>query len=220
MGLGVGVIFDMDGVIFDSERFVIDVWKIVAEQKNLVGMEEACIECIGTNYDLTRKIMVGKYGEVYDEYRVLAREIQAELLAKNGMPQKPGVRDLLQFLKDHDVKLALASSTKAEVVKSELQDAGFLDYFQVVIGGDMVSKSKPEPDIFLKACEELGCVPSETYVIEDSYNGIRAASRAGMKPIMVPDILQPDEEIKSLAQWIFPSLMEVKHFFENNLTIG
>lgn len=217
MKQGTGVIFDMDGVIFDSEQFVIDIWNIVAEQKNLVGMEEACRECIGTNYDMTRKIMVERYGEAYDEYRVLAREIQADYLAKNGMPQKPGVKELLQFLKDQGIKLALASSTKVDVVKSELSDAGFLDYFQVVIGGDMVSKSKPEPDIFLKACEELGCVPTETYVIEDSYNGIRAASRAGMKPIMVPDILQPNEEMKELAMWIFPSLMAVKKFFETQV---
>jgi len=216
MKQGAGVIFDMDGVIFDSEQFVIDIWNIVAEKKNLEGMEEACRECIGTNYDMTRKIMVERYGEAYDEYRVLAREIQADYLAKNGMPQKPGVKELLQFLTNQGVKLAIASSTKVDVVKSELADAGFLDYFQVVIGGDMVSKSKPEPDIFLKACEELGCIPSETYVIEDSYNGVRAASRAGMMPIMVPDILQPNEEMRELAKEILPSLMAVKKYFESN----
>ena len=73
----------------------------------------------------------------------------------------------------------------------------------------MVSRSKPAPDIFLKAAEQLSADPSECIVIEDSFNGVRAASAAGMKVIMVPDLLQPDDEIRSLAFAVKPSLIEV-----------
>ena len=105
-------------------------------------------------------------------------------------------------------------NAKIEKVKEELGDAGFLPYFQVIIGGDMVERSKPEPDIFLKACEELSVSPKDTYIIEDSYNGIRAAYAAGAMPIMVPDILMPDDEMKEKTHVILPDLMSVKKFFE------
>ena len=99
------------------------------------------------------------------------------------------------------------------MVQKELKEGDLLEFFDVVIGGDMVERSKPAPDIFLMACERLGAVPEETYVIEDSYNGIRAASAANMIAIMVPDLVEPTEEIRKLASEIFPSLVEVKEYF-------
>lgn len=210
------VVFDMDGVIFDSERFVIECWKKVAENNHFDGIEEACMACIGTNYNRTKEIMLETYGQdfPYDKYRMEAREIEAEWIREHGFPQKPGVLELLTFLKENNIKVALASSTRTEKVKEELGDAGFLPYFQVIIGGDMVERSKPEPDIFLKACEKLSVSPEDTYVIEDSYNGIRAAYAAGAMPIMVPDILKPDDEMKEKTHVILPDLMSVKKFFE------
>ena len=105
--------------------------------------------------------------------------------------------------------MALASSTRTELVRRELKDAGFIKYFSVIIGGDMVSHSKPHPEIFLKAAEVLGAAPGDCYVIEDSFNGIRAAAAAGMHPLMVPDMIQPTEEILALTEMVFPSLNEV-----------
>ena len=88
-------------------------------------------------------------------------------------------------------------------------DAGLLQNFDVVVGGDQVQRSKPEPDIFLKAAEQLEADPGDCYVIEDSYNGIRAASAAGMIPIMVPDLLPPTEEMEEKAAVILDSLHDV-----------
>lgn len=98
--------------------------------------------------------------------------------------------------------MALASSTRSAVVRQELTDAGIIEYFQVVIGGDMVSRSKPQPDIFLKACEELGVEPEEAFAIEDSYNGIRAAAAGKLRPLMVPDLMPPTEEMQELSEEI------------------
>ena len=90
-----------------------------------------------------------------------------------------------------------------------LSEANLTGYFHAIICGDMVSHSKPHPEIFLTAAERLDADPENCFVIEDSFNGIRCAHNAGMRPIMVPDILQPDDEIKGMAEIVLPDLHEV-----------
>ena len=114
------------------------------------------------------------------------------------------------YLKEQGIAVALASSTRSEVVLAELRDGGILPFFDKVICGDMVKRSKPAPDIFLKACEELQVKPERAYAIEDSYNGIRAAHSSGLRPIMVPDLAEPTEEMRELAEMILPDLVEVR----------
>ena len=137
------------------------------------------------------------------------------LEAEGGkLPKKPGVCELLEYLKTRGVKIGLATSTREKVVLKELKDGGILPFFDVIVCGDMVKRSKPDPDIYLEACSRLHVRPSECFAIEDSYNGIRAACRAGMKAIMVPDLAKPTEEMEKLAERILPSLHEVKEYFE------
>ena len=117
---------------------------------------------------------------------------------------------MLAALKGAHIPVALATSTAQASVLKELQDAGIRDYFDQVICGDMVSHSKPHPEIFLTACAALGAQPEKTIVIEDSYNGIRAAHAGGMMPVMVPDLLQPTGEIEQMTMAVCESLLEVK----------
>lgn len=208
------VVFDMDGVIFDSERAVMQCWKEVASRHNIPNIEKAILACTGTTMVRTREIMLNLYGAdfPYDEY---ARESSAIFHSRydgGRLPMKQGVKELLSFLKEHGKKIALASSTRQQVVTDELRDAGIIGYFDRIICGDMVSRSKPAPDIFLKACEELNVSPSDSYAIEDSYNGIRAAHAGGLHPIMVPDLLPADEEMQSLAEIVLPSLTSVMEY--------
>lgn len=208
------VVFDMDGVIFDSERAVMQCWKEVASRHNIPDIEKAILACTGTTMVRTREIMLNLYGAdfPYDEY---ARESSAIFHSRydgGRLPMKPGVKELLTFLKEHDKKIALASSTRQQVVTDELRDAGIIEYFDRIICGDMVSRSKPAPDIFLKACEELNISPSDSYAIEDSYNGIRAAHAGGLHPIMVPDLLPADEEMQSLAEIVLPNLTSIMEY--------
>lgn len=208
------VVFDMDGVIFDSELAVMQCWKDVASRHNIPDIEKAILACTGTTMVRTREIMLNLYGAdfPYDEY---ARESSAIFHSRydgGRLPMKPGVKELLTFLKEHDKKIALASSTRQQVVTDELRDAGIIEYFDRIICGDMVSRSKPAPDIFLKACEELNVSPSDSYAIEDSYNGIRAAHAGGLLPIMVPDLLPADEEMQSLAEIVLPNLTSVMEY--------
>lgn len=208
------VVFDMDGVIFDSERAVMQCWKEVASRHNIPDIEKAVLACTGTTMVRTREIMLNLYGAdfPYDEYASESSVIFHSRYDGGRLPMKPGVKELLTFLKEHNKKIALASSTRQQVVTDELRDAGIIEYFDRIICGDMVSRSKPAPDIFLKACEELNVSPSDSYAIEDSYNGIRAAHAGGLHPIMVPDLLPADEEMQSLAEIVLPSLTSVMEY--------
>lgn len=208
------VVFDMDGVIFDSERAVMQCWKEVASRHNIPDIEKAVLACTGTTMVRTREIMLNLYGAdfPYDEYASESSVIFHSRYDGGRLPMKPGVKELLTFLKEHDKKIALASSTRQQVVTDELRDAGIIGYFDRIICGDMVSRSKPAPDIFLKACEELNISPSDSYAIEDSYNGIRAAHAGGLHPIMVPDLLPADEEMQSLAEIVLPNLTSVMEY--------
>ncbi|MDE7288526.1 MAG: HAD family hydrolase [Oscillospiraceae bacterium] len=89
------------------------------------------------------------------------------------------------------------------------------DYFVGTVCGDMVENSKPAPDIYYKACEILGVPPEECFALEDSKNGLLAAYRAGCKPIMVPDLWQPDEETLKIITAKYDDLEQVKYAFES-----
>ena len=123
-------------------------------------------------------------------------------------------QSLLEYLDEHSYKTAVASSTKTADVMKRLQSTGVEKYFSAVIGGDKVKKSKPEPDIYLAACEAIGASPTKAYALEDSRNGLLAAHNAGLKPIMVPDLWQSDEEFDKILYAKAVDLDEVKTLFE------
>ena len=208
------IVFDMDGVLFDTEFVCLEGWKAVAEKNNLPDMEKVFPRCIGLNNTDCQAVLLDAYGVDFD-YADFRKQASAEFwgyIESKGLPEKPGVHELLEWLKASDYKVGLASSTKRSSVLNHLEDAGILDYFEVIISGDMVEHSKPEPDIYLLACEKLGVEPGEAYAIEDSFNGIRSAYAAGMKPIMVPDMLAPDAEMQEKSVVILKDLGEVLKF--------
>ena len=210
------VVFDMDGVIFDTERLVIEFWKEVAKKHNIPNIEHTCIQCLGTNRVRTREIFLENYGAdfPYDPYRAEVTELFNTHYKGVPLPTKPGVRELLSYLQAQDIKVGLASSTAQHLVRDEIGTAGLLPYFQTLVCGDMVEHSKPAPDIFLKACEILNADPTKSIAIEDSFNGIRSAHCAGMTPIMVPDQVQPTDEIRALAFHVMPSLLDVLNWLK------
>ena len=210
------VVFDMDGVIFDTERLVIEFWKEVAKKHNIPNVEHTCIQCLGTNRVRTREIFLENYGAdfPFDLYRAEVTELFNTHYKGVPLPTKPGIRELLSYLQEQDIKVGLASSTAQHLVRDEIGTAGLLPYFQTLVCGDMVEHSKPAPDIFLKACEILNADPTKSIAIEDSFNGIRSAHCAGMTPIMVPDQVQPTDEIRTLAFHVMPSLLDVLNWLK------
>ena len=210
------VIFDMDGVIFDSERATYLCWKKVAEDHGLAGMDEVYRRCIGVTVEVTRQICLDAYGEdfPYERFDKEASILYHEKYDGGRLPVKEGVRDILSYLKESGIPTAIASSTRQERVVSQLTEAGLIGFFNVIVGGESVSRSKPAPDIFLYAAEKLGTEPADCVVIEDSFNGIRAAHAAGMIPVMVPDMLEPDEEICGKCKAVCPTLTEVRKILQ------
>lgn len=212
------VIFDMDGVIFDSEVKVLECWEDTAAIYNIPHIKETAMKCLGINATVTKQIFKSEYGEDfdYDFYKGKMRDLFYERYSGGRLPLKKGIRELLEYLKRLGIKTAVASSTRVMMVEKELKEAGLYDMFDVVIGGDMVEKSKPNPDIFLVAAQKLGVRVERSFVIEDSYNGIRAAYNADIKPIMVPDLVKADEEMKEKSFIILNDLLEVKDFLASN----
>lgn len=210
------VIFDMDGVIFDSEQCIIECWKIVAEKYHIPNIEPVLYQCLGVTYEEGKRIFLTCYGDnfPYDERNKERSDLYHERCDGGRLPLKSGVRELLVWLKENGYKVGVASSTRKEVVTKQLEDANLLRYFDNITCGDMVAKSKPKPDIYLMACERLGVQSEDAVAIEDSYNGIKSAHAAGMFPIMVPDLLEPNEEMKKLSGRICESLIDVKSWLE------
>ena len=211
------VIFDMDGVIFDSERACLDCWKEMAKGRGLDNIEEVFHKCIGTNKNQTHMIVEEAYAPRFGEgiADVLLEEsnrIFRSRYEKDPLPMKKGVTDILDYLKQNDIPFGLASSTAKQTIERELDNAGLYHYFDKIIGGDSVVISKPDPEIYLLACREMGIEPHEAAAVEDSYNGIRAAYAAGMRPVMVPDMIAPDDEMKKLSEAICKDLYEVKQY--------
>jgi HAD superfamily hydrolase (TIGR01509 family) len=145
----------------------------------------------------------------FAEFRKTRLGFVSEYIEKNGVPQKPGLVELLEYLKERQYKIVVATSTDAVRANFYFEKAGLGHYFDSIICGDSVAARKPAPDIYLKACEMIFTAPGECLALEDSPIGILAAHRAGMKPVMIPDLLLPDEETKKLLFAQLSSLVDV-----------
>ena len=209
----------MDGVIFDSERACLSCWYELGERFGLGDVEPVFKRCIGTNSTQTHDIVENAYADkmgagIADKLLAESSKLFHEKFDGGRLPVKNGVKEILEYLRNEGIKVGVASSTRKALVISELTDAGFIDYFDMVVGGDAVKISKPNPEIYTIACRELGVTPGDTFAIEDSYNGIRAAKAAGVRPIMVPDIIGPDDEMRELSEVICADLPSVVGYFE------
>lgn len=205
-------IFDMDGLILDSERTVLSIWEQIGEKYGFAGIREYGISVIGKNKKATVDEFARVYGEPGDRYERELREIYNGLAAQGKVPLKPHTIELLSAMKNAGMKIAIASSSTREEVTSQMEVLGALPYFDTCVCGDQVTRSKPDPEIFLLACDALGIKPEESVGLEDSFNGVRSCKASGLFTIMVPDIIQPDDEMKGLADVILPSLKDVQDF--------
>ena len=217
-GKTAAVIFDMDGIIFDTERLYIESWKVVAQEYDLNNVTDMAYRVIGVNDIMSRKVFTDYYQGTrdYDQCRKRVSEVFHSRY-DGKIPVKPGVHEILAFLRERNIPVALASSTRIETVQRELKEAGLYQAFDHIIGGDMIKQSKPAPDIFLAAAEKLQEAPENCYVLEDSHNGIRAAAAAGMHPIMVPDLLEVTEEMQELAETVCPTLYEAIDYLDRRI---
>lgn len=202
----------MDGVLFDTQMLSNKAWYQLAEERKLGDIRQFTNGCIGRN----RTDIISRFKKVFgdefdaEEFLNAGKALMQKWIREDGLPLMKGTEEILMYLKENEYTIALASSSSTASVLSHLKDSGLTDYFQEIIGGDQVHLSKPKPDIYLKACEAIGVKPEDAIAVEDSPNGIRAAYAAGMTPVMIPDQIQPDEEILSLVYKKYDSLLKFR----------
>lgn len=201
------LVLDMDGLIFDSERAARDAWRAALGARGYELGDEVYLQAVGRTADEAGEVLVRAFGgglplaELQDDKDRRLRALLGEV-----PPLKPGVRDVLDEAGRLGLPAAVASATAAPEVRRRLAAAGLERRFAAVAGGDEVRAGKPAPDLFLRAAELLAVPPASCLVLEDAEAGIRAAAAAGMRAVMVPDLVQPSPACRALCAAVVDSL--------------
>lgn len=213
------VIFDMDGVLIDTEKWLNKYWRQAAKE---AGFE------MKPEHALAIRSLAGKYAASYLQsifgpefsywtIRERRKELMREHIAAHGIDKKHGVDEVLDYLKVHGIRTAVATATDPVRTKDYLTRIGIYDKFDHIICATMVENGKPKPDIYLYACEQIGEKPGDCIAIEDSPNGVRSAVDAGLRTIMVPDLTRPDRETAGLITAEADSLFDVILMMEDGI---
>lgn len=202
------VLFDMDGVLIDTEKYLTKFWQQAARE---AGLDLDITEFYEFRSLASRFAAVEfqrKYGSQYDYFAIRERrkELMNAHLAEHGIEMKPEVKETLQVLKESGYYIAVVTATDEERTKQYLSEIGIYDWFDSIICATMVERGKPFPDVYLYACERIGCRPEECMAVEDSPNGVAAASAAGCRTVMVPDLTLPDSELEKKVIGVRESL--------------
>lgn len=204
------VIFDMDGLMFDSEAYYRIAMNEAFRERGLYADQQIFDSTIGMNMADTSIALRQIPGYTEVEQQILPRidELLLDLYETRGVPIKPGLFTLLDYLHQNEHPIGLATSTIRRLAEPVLQQAGVNSYFRAMVFGDMVKNGKPAPDIYLLAAEKLNAKPSRCLVLEDSIAGVQAAASAGMRAIMVPDSIQPDAATRARALAVCDTLAD------------
>lgn len=205
------VLFDMDGLLLDSERVALGIMSACASELGLAWSPEVGLRIIGRNVDDSSRILREHYGNDarLDALPAAFRARYDRHIDDYAIAHKPGVTELLDLLDAHGIARAVATSTQRERAARKLERNGLLRRFDALVGGDEVARGKPAPDIFLAAARALDVQPSACLVLEDSNSGARAGLAAHMAVVMVPDLLEPDDDVIAMGALRQSSLIDV-----------
>ena len=206
------VIFDMDGLLFDTERLYGEAILTAAREVGCAMSHEVFLQLVGRSHEINYRFLLDHYGADYPLDALVAawgRHFRA--LTAAGLPLKPGAVELLDLLDELGLPRAIATSSAHATVQRNLAAFKLVDRFHGVIARGDYANGKPSPDPFLKAAERLGVAPALCLALEDSHNGVRSASAAGMMTIMVPDLIAPTDEIRQLCTLVADDLHAVCH---------
>lgn len=215
-----GAVFDMDGLMFDTERLVYETWQMMMDEAGYDYNLDVFKNTIGWRINESKKFYEEKYGADFDymAYKNHSREIFLDRIEREGVPCKKGLFELLDFLKSNNIKMAVATSTSAKTAHGIIKKAGIYDYFDEFVCGDDVVNGKPHPEVFLTAAKKIGLDPTECVAFEDSINGIKSAFSAKMTTVMVPDYLQPTEEIIPMIDCLCKDLSQSFQFLQEKIS--
>ena len=209
------VIFDMDGTMLDTEPPSMEGWHAAAKEMglNLSTEEFQTIfnKIIGTNTENCKAVLRRHLGETFEVEKAFEIHLayMDSYFEEHGVPIKPGLIELLNKLEQLNIKKCVATSTQRERATQKLTAAGLAHRFEVIVGGDDVIRSKPNPDIFLRAAELCKINPADCLVLEDSEAGTEGGYRAGMCVINIPDLVPPSDKVREMSFAVCKDLFEV-----------
>lgn len=196
------ILFDMDGTLFDTEKIYHAAWNHAGIPDSLylhfIGRDRGHI------FDLIRQNTSLDPSAVQE-----AKNAYVQAAVKDSVPMKPYLVPTLQWLCRHGYHNCVATSSPEAVACRYLRISGTSSYFERIVSGNTLEHGKPAPDIYLLAAEEMGAAVSSCVVVEDSYNGVRSGHAAGMKTVMIPDEIPPDNEMRQTADVILKNLGEL-----------
>ncbi len=207
------VIFDMDGLLVDTETVV---YRAMVRATAPLGVEfpmDTFRRMVGLQHEASDRIVQAHFGDAFDVIawnEGVSAHFQEELAA--GIALKTGVVEILDHLDAVAMPRAIATSSTLRSVHANLGPHSLVDRFHALITRDVQTQGKPHPEPFLKAAAALGADPSDCLALEDSHNGVRAASAAGMMTVMIPDMLDPTEEMHALCHRIARDLHDVRNW--------
>lgn len=205
------VVFDMDGLLLDTERLYLRAFIEQAEAMGHVLPDQTVRLVIGNTWAGSLAILAERFGPEFDpdvfKNGVLARFYS---LAETDLCLKEGVLDLLDHLETVGLPRAICTSSRRDEVEHHTRATDIFGRFNAIVAQGDCERGKPHPDPYLEAARRLGVDPANCLALEDSYNGIRSASAAGMMAVMVPDLLDPTDEMHALCAGIVESLKSVK----------
>ena len=208
------VIFDMDGLLLDSEKISFSTFKEALKVFNIEKKSDLFYTMIGKDAISCKNILKESLSDKvdHDEFGKVWSDLYKKETTLKPIPVKDGAIALLNHLKDLKVTIAVATSTDTNMAKEKLKNAGLLEYFTMVVGGDQIKRGKPNPDIYLHVANKLSVNPKKCLALEDSENGVKSAASAGMTVIQIPDIIQPSNGLKQLGHIILSCLEDTLHY--------
>jgi HAD superfamily hydrolase (TIGR01509 family) len=205
------VLFDMDGLLVDTESLYRDAMLAEAEAQGRPMPLSLFLQMVGLPSHASDELARAHFGEDVDvaTYNTeVERRVKERLMA--GVALKHGVVELIDLLDELNMPRAIVTSSSHETVEAHLGRSRIISRFHAVIARGDYIRGKPHPDPFLRAADVLKRPPARCLVLEDSHNGIRAAHAAGMTAIMVPDLLEPTQEMRALCFAVAETLHEVR----------
>lgn len=205
------IVFDMDGLLLNTESLARRALRLAGSELGIDLPETFCALMIGVPVDGCHRLLLEHYGDALsadDLFAASARHLHAQIDA-GEMHLKPNVQELLDLLDELRIPRAVATSSSREKAMHHLAHVGIRHRFDALLTRDDVSRGKPYPDLYLAAARALGIAPARCLALEDSYNGVRAASAAAMPVIMVPDLLAPTAEMHQLCRAVVHDLHDV-----------